>query len=206
MMFLIQMIISSRYINWYFRRKRKASTLLSSTSLITTAVVTAAQHRRCYLSSSSSTSSTVPSYSVLIFSAADILFRLTEAFVGQVEEVQKNCFRKVSKKKRKLKLNKKNFFLPFCDRLWTHAIQIKKTHQSTKVIDRAVSHQHLPANTSHLTHLLLIVIKNQKPVVFVGVAVVPVRGTYWHTTSPTLISLALSYCAKEFLCFCAFFA
>jgi hypothetical protein len=71
---------------------------LSSTSSITT--VPAAQNRRCYpYSSSSSTSSSTPSYSVLIFSAADILFRLTGGFVGQVEEVQKNCFRKVKKKK-----------------------------------------------------------------------------------------------------------
>jgi hypothetical protein len=75
---------------------------LSSTSSITT--VAAAQHRRCYPYSSST-----PSYSVLIFSAADILFRLTEGFVGQVEEVQKNCFRKV--RKRKLKYNKQKFFL-----------------------------------------------------------------------------------------------
>jgi hypothetical protein len=79
---------------------------LSSTSSITT--VAAAQHRRCY-PYSSSTSSSTPSYSVLIFSAADILFRLTEGFVGQVEEVQKNCFRKV--RKRKLKYNKQKFFL-----------------------------------------------------------------------------------------------
>ncbi|CAF1547861.1 unnamed protein product [Adineta ricciae] len=116
------------------RRKRKASTLLSSTPLITTAVVTAAaaaaaQHRRCYLSSSSSTSSTVPSYSVLIFSAADILFRLTEAFVGQVEEVQKNCFRKI------------------------------------------MNSRHSNQENSSIYEM----IKNQKPVVFVGVAVVPVR-------------------------------
>ncbi len=85
----------------FFRKKRKASTLLSSTSSITTTVVAAAaaQHRRCYLYSSSKTSS----YSVLIFSAADILFRLTEAFVGQVEEVQKNCFRNVSKTKIEIK-------------------------------------------------------------------------------------------------------
>jgi hypothetical protein len=72
---------------------------LSSTSPITT--VTAAQHRCCYpsSSSSSSSSSSTPSYTVLIFSAADILFRLTEGFVGQVEEVQKNCFRKVGNQK-----------------------------------------------------------------------------------------------------------
>ncbi|CAF0733918.1 unnamed protein product [Adineta steineri] len=74
-----------------FLKKRKASNLLLSTSSITTAVVAATQHRRCYLPSTSTT----PSYSVLIFSAADILFRLTEGFVGQVEEVQRNCFRKI---------------------------------------------------------------------------------------------------------------
>ncbi|CAF0734424.1 unnamed protein product [Adineta steineri] len=73
------------------RKKRKASNLLLSTSSITTAVVATTQHRRCYLPSTSTT----PSYSVLIFSAADILFRLTEGFVGQVEEVQRNCFRKI---------------------------------------------------------------------------------------------------------------
>jgi hypothetical protein len=39
---------------------------------------------------------------VLIFSAADILFRLIEAFVGQVEEVQKNCFCKVRNKRKEL--------------------------------------------------------------------------------------------------------
>jgi hypothetical protein len=75
---------------------------LSSTSSITTTAVVAAvaaQHRRCYLYSSSTTSS----YSVLIFSAANILFRLTEGFVGQVEEVQKNCFRNVSKIKIEIK-------------------------------------------------------------------------------------------------------
>jgi hypothetical protein len=67
---------------------------VSSTPSIIT-VAAAVQHHRCYPYSSSSSSST-PSYSVLIFSAADILFRLTEGFVGQVEEVQKNYFRKVS--------------------------------------------------------------------------------------------------------------
>ena len=69
-----------------FRKNKKASSLSTSTSLSTTA----AQHCRCYFPSSS------PPYSVLICSAADILFRLIEAFVGQVEEVQENCFRQVS--------------------------------------------------------------------------------------------------------------
>jgi hypothetical protein len=68
---------------------------VSSTPSIIT-VAAAVQHHRCYPYSSSSSSSSTPSYSVLIFSAADILFRLTEGFVGQVEEVQKNYFRKVS--------------------------------------------------------------------------------------------------------------
>lgn len=71
-----------------FRKNRKATSLLSNTSLTTPA----AQHCRCYFQSSS------PPYSVLIFSAVDILFRLIEAFVGQVEVAQKNCFRKVRKK------------------------------------------------------------------------------------------------------------
>jgi hypothetical protein len=61
---------------------------LSNTSSIAT--VTAALNHRCY-----PYSSTPSSYSVLIFSAANIIFQLTEGFVGQIEEVQKNCFRKV---------------------------------------------------------------------------------------------------------------
>lgn len=80
------------------RKKRKASTLLSSTSSIKT--VTTTLHRCCNSPSTPSSSispsvSPTVSYSVLLFSAADILFRLTEGFVGQVEEVQKNCFRKI---------------------------------------------------------------------------------------------------------------
>lgn len=79
------------------RKKRKASTLLSSTSSIKT--VTTTLHRCCdsplRLSPSPSSVSPTLSYSVRLFSAADILFRLTEDFVGQVEEVQKNCFRKI---------------------------------------------------------------------------------------------------------------
>ncbi|CAF3777595.1 unnamed protein product [Rotaria sp. Silwood1] len=67
------------------RKNRNASSLLLSTSL----TASAAQHCRCYIHSSS------PPYSVLIFSAADILFRLIEGFVGQVEDVQKNCFRQI---------------------------------------------------------------------------------------------------------------
>ncbi|CAF2778093.1 unnamed protein product [Rotaria sp. Silwood2] len=67
------------------RKNRNASSLLLSTSL----TASAAQHCRCYTHSSS------PPYSVLIFSAADILFRLIEGFVGQVEDVQKNCFRQI---------------------------------------------------------------------------------------------------------------
>ncbi|UJR15026.1 hypothetical protein I4U23_002002 [Adineta vaga] len=67
------------------RTNIKVSSLLSITSLS----IFAAQHCRCDSYSSS------PPYSVLIFSAADILFRLIEAFVGQVEEVQKNCFHKI---------------------------------------------------------------------------------------------------------------
>ncbi|CAF0726660.1 unnamed protein product [Adineta steineri] len=108
-----------------FLKKRKASNLLLSTSSITTAVVAATQHRRCYLPSTSTT----PSYSVLIFSAADILFRLTEGFVGQVEEVQRNCFRKI------------------------------------------MSSRHSNQENSSIYEM----IKHQKPVVFVGVAVAPVR-------------------------------
>ncbi|CAF4062792.1 unnamed protein product, partial [Rotaria magnacalcarata] len=68
-------------------KNKNASNLLLSTSL--TAAATAAQHCRCYTHSSS------PPYSVLIFSAADILFRLIEGFVGQVEDVQKNCLRQI---------------------------------------------------------------------------------------------------------------
>ncbi|CAF1110145.1 unnamed protein product [Rotaria sordida] len=71
------------------RKKRIASTLLSNSSSPTTVV--AEQHRRCY----PSTSSSIPSCSVLIFSAVDIFFRLTEGFVGQVEEVHKYCFQKI---------------------------------------------------------------------------------------------------------------
>jgi hypothetical protein len=67
------------------RKNRKTTSLLSSASLTTSA----AQHCRCYCQSSS------PPYSVLIFSAVDILFRLIEGFVGQVEVVQNNCFRKI---------------------------------------------------------------------------------------------------------------
>lgn len=106
----------NKYI-YIFRKKRKASTLLSSTSSIKT--VTTTLHRCCdsplrsspsSISSPSSVSPTL-SYSVRLFSAADILFRLTEDFVGQVEEVQKNCFRKVREnQKRKLKSNQEEFF------------------------------------------------------------------------------------------------
>ncbi|CAF3291494.1 unnamed protein product [Rotaria socialis] len=67
------------------RKNKIASSLLLSTSL----TASAAQHCRCYTHLSS------PPYSVLIFSAADILFRLIEGFVGQVEDVQKNCLRQI---------------------------------------------------------------------------------------------------------------
>jgi len=102
----------NKYI-YIFRKKRKASTLLSSTSSIKT--VTTTLHRCCdsplRLSPSPSSVSPTLSYSVRLFSAADILFRLTEDFVGQVEEVQKNCFRKVREnQKRKLKSNQEEFF------------------------------------------------------------------------------------------------
>ncbi|CAM2707614.1 unnamed protein product [Rotaria socialis] len=101
------------------RKNKIASSLLLSTSL----TASAAQHCRCYTHLSS------PPYSVLIFSAADILFRLIEGFVGQVEDVQKNCLR-----------------------------QIMSTRQSNQ------------ENSS-----IFDMIKPQKPVVFVGVAVAPVR-------------------------------
>lgn len=161
-------------IIFLFRKNKKATSLLSNTSL----TITAAQHCRCYSQSSS------PPYSVLIFSAVDILFRLIEAFVGQVEVVQKNCFRKVRKKiiKKKVLFSLSFFFLPL-NRLWAHANRIKKTHQFSTVIDHAVNNQHLQIylqinNKNHLILLHLIVIKPQKPVVFVGVAVVRVHGMY----------------------------
>jgi hypothetical protein len=67
------------------RKNRKATNLLANTSLTTSA----AQHCRCYFQSIS------PPYSVLSFSTVDILFRLIEDFVGQVEAVQKNCSRQI---------------------------------------------------------------------------------------------------------------
>ncbi|CAF0889859.1 unnamed protein product [Adineta steineri] len=82
---LFLLFLPSSFCSLAYMKNKKASSLLSSTSL----TASAAQHCRCYSYLSS------PPYSVLIFSAADILFRLIEAFVGQVEEVQKNCFRKI---------------------------------------------------------------------------------------------------------------
>jgi hypothetical protein len=74
-----------RNLFFLFRKNRKATNLLANTSLTTSA----AQHCRCYSQSIS------PPYSVLSFSTVDILFRLIEDFVGQVEAVQKNCSRQV---------------------------------------------------------------------------------------------------------------
>jgi hypothetical protein len=83
---MCKVIISILFFFFIIRKNRKASSLLSSSLLVTT---TAAEHCRCYSHSSS------PPYSVLICSAADILFRLIEGIVGQVDKVQKTCFRKV---------------------------------------------------------------------------------------------------------------
>lgn len=146
---------------------------LTSTSLS----ATAAQRCRCYSQAIS------PPYSVLIFSAVEVLFRLVEAFVGQVEAVQQNRFRQVKEKKKSIAMLaiKDNLSFPPRSRVWARVNRIKKTHQFSTVIDRAVNSQHLPIylriNSKNRWILLRrIVTKPRKPAVSVGVAVVPVHG------------------------------
>ncbi|CAF1654409.1 unnamed protein product [Rotaria magnacalcarata] len=84
-------MVSHHYGNDHLaKKKRIASNLVSNTSSPKTAVFV-----EKYPPYYPSTSSTIPSCSVLIFSVADFFFRLTEGFVGHVEEVHKNCFRKI---------------------------------------------------------------------------------------------------------------